>query len=132
MSRPPRQPLVVVLGVLAPVLLVLGIWLGGHPDYLPGPLRDGLVGDGDAQVVDSALDTVHGQYYRDVPRGTLVDAALKGMVTSLHDRFSNYFTAKQYREFQESTDAQFSGVWLGAREHARVPFVGGVFGTPPA
>src|SRR3954454_9366486 len=100
--RPPdRSRLVVVLGVLAPVLLVLGIWLGGHPDYLPRPLRDALVGDSDAQVVDNALDTVHGQYYREIPRDRLVDAALQGVVRSLRDRFSNYFTAKQYREFQE-------------------------------
>src|SRR3954453_6832290 len=130
--RPDRSPLLVVLAALAPVLLVLGIWLGGHPDYLPGPLRDGLVGDGDAQVVDSALDTVHGQYYRDVPRGTLVDAALKGMVTSLHDRFSNYFTAKQYRDFQESTDAQFSGVGLSAGEVSRGLLVEEVFDGSPA
>src|SRR3954452_5209 len=132
MSPRPRQPLVVVLGVLAPLLLVLGIWLGGHPDYLPGPLRDALVGDGDAQVVDNALDTVNGQYYRQIPRDKLVDAALKGMVTSLHDRFSNYFTAKQYRDFQESTDAQFSGVGLSAREVSRGLLVDEVFDGSPA
>src|SRR3954468_6550127 len=132
MSPRPRQPLVVVLGVLAPLLLVLGIWLGGHPDYLPGPLRDALVGDSDAQVVDNALDTVNGQYYRGVKRDALVDAALQGMVRSLHDRFSNYFTAKQYREFQESTDAEFSGVGLSAREVPRGLLVDEVFDGSPA
>jgi|tagenome__1003787_1003787.scaffolds.fasta_scaffold20920400_2 carboxyl-terminal processing protease len=132
MSPRPRQPLVVVLGVLAPLLLVLGIWLGGHPDALPGPLRDALVGDGDAQVVDNALDTVNGQYYREVPRDKLVDAALQGMVRSLHDRFSNYFTAKQYRDFQESTDAEFSGVGLSAREVPRGLLVDEVFDDSPA
>src|SRR3954471_15656518 len=130
--RPDRSPLLVVLAALAPVLLVLGIWLGGHPDYLPGPLRDALVGDGDAQVVDSALDTVHGQYYREVPRDKLVDAALQGVVRSLHDRFSNYFTAKQYREFQQSTDAEFSGVGLSARQVARGLLVDEVFDGSPA
>src|SRR4051794_20934990 len=131
--RPPdRSRLVVVLGALAPLLLVLGIWLGGHPDYLPGALRDPLVGDSDAQVVDSALDTVNGQYYREVPRDKLVDAALQGMVRSLHDRFSNYFTAKQYRDFQESTDAEFSGVGLSAREVPRGLLVDEVFDDSPA
>src|SRR3954469_5083783 len=130
--RPDRSPLLVVLAALAPVLLVLGIWLGGHPDYLPGPLRDALVGDSDAQVVDNALDTVHGQYYREIPRDRLVDAALQGVVRSLHDRFSNYFTAKQYREFQQSTDAEFSGVGLSAREVARGLLVDEVFDGSPA
>src|SRR5439155_711883 len=115
----PRQPLVVALGVLAPLLLVLGIWLGGHPDRLPGPVRDALVGDSDARTVDRALDEVHGEYYRPLPRGALVDAALGGIVRSLHDRFSSYFTAREYRDFQESTDAQFSGVGLTAREDPR-------------
>src|SRR3954470_5352876 len=130
--RPDRSPLLVVLAALAPVLLVLGIWLGGHPDYLPGPLRDALVGDSDAQVVDSALDTVNGQYYRQIPRDKLVDSALQGMVRSLHDRFSNYFTAKQYREFQQSTDAEFSGVGLSAREVPRGLLVDEVFDRSPA
>ena len=131
--RPPdRSPVVLALGVLAPLLLVVGIWLGGHPQNLPGPLRDALVGDSDAQVVDSALDTVHGQYYREIPRDRLVDAALQGMVHSLRDRFSNYFTAKQYREFQQSTDAEFSGVGLSAREVPRGLLVDEVFDGSPA
>ncbi|HEY3021943.1 MAG TPA: S41 family peptidase [Solirubrobacteraceae bacterium] len=128
----PRQPLVVALGVLAPVLLIFGIWLGGHPDRLPGPLRDALVGDTDAQTVDRALDEVHSEYYRPVPRDELVDAALRGVVRSLHDRFSSYFTARQYRDFQESTDAEFSGVGLTAREDPRGLLVDEVFDDSPA
>jgi len=131
--RPPdRSRFLVVLGVLSPLVLAFGIWLGGHPDLLPSTLRDALVGDGDAQVVDSALDTVNGQYYRDIPRDRLVDAALQGVVRSLHDRFSNYFTAKQYREFQQSTDAEFSGVGLSAREVPRGLLVDEVFDRSPA
>src|SRR6202041_1991455 len=34
-----RQPLIVILGVLLPVFLVLGVWLGGHPEDLPGFAR---------------------------------------------------------------------------------------------
>ncbi|HEY3186156.1 MAG TPA: S41 family peptidase [Solirubrobacteraceae bacterium] len=128
----PRQPLVVVLGVLAPLLLVLGIWLGGHPERLPVPVRDALVGDSDAQTVDRAIDEVHGQYYRPIPRGALVDAALSGIVRSLHDRFSSYFTARQYRDFQENTDAEFSGVGLTAREDPRGLLVDEVFDHSPA
>jgi carboxyl-terminal processing protease len=130
--RPDRQPLVVALAVLAPVLLVLGIWLGGHPDALPGPVRDALVGDSDAQTIDAALDEVHGDYYREVPRGELVDAALGGLVRSLHDRFSSYFTPREYREFQQTTDAEFSGVGIGATEDPRGLRVAQVFDNSPA
>jgi carboxyl-terminal processing protease len=130
--RPDRQPLLTVLACLAPVLLVLGIYLGGHPDALPGPLRDALVGDSDAQTIERALDQVHGQYYREVPRDDLVDAALGGVVRSLHDRFSNYFNARRYREFQQSTDSEFSGVGIGATPDPRGLRVAQVFDHSPA
>src|SRR5213078_4224538 len=67
-----------------------------------------------------------------LPRGALVDAALGGIVRSLHDRFSSYFTAREYRDFQESTDAQFSGVGLTAREDPRGLLVDEVFDHSPA
>jgi carboxyl-terminal processing protease len=130
--RPDRRPLLTALAVAAPLLLVLGIFLGGHPDTLPGPLRDALVGDGDAQTIDSALDQVHGQYYREIPRDKLVDAALGGVVRSLHDRFSSYFNAKTYREFQQSTDSEFSGVGIGATQDPRGLRVAQVFDHSPA
>src|SRR4051794_20368223 len=133
MARPPdRSPVHTALAVLAPVLLVVGIWLGGHPDALPGPVRDALVGDSDAQTIDRALDEVHGEYYREVPRGRLTDAALAGVVRSLRDRFSSYFTAKQYRAFQESTDSEFSGVGIGAQPDPRGLRVAQVFDDSPA
>jgi carboxyl-terminal processing protease len=130
--RPDRSPLLTILACLAPVLLVLGIYLGGHPDSLPGPLRNALVGDSDAQTIERALDQVHGQYYRQVPRAKLVDAALGGVVRSLHDRFSSYFTAQTYREFQQTTDSEFSGVGIGATQDPRGLRVAQVFDGSPA
>lgn len=40
MSPPARQPLLAILAVLAPLLLIAGIWIGGHPRVLPGFMRD--------------------------------------------------------------------------------------------
>src|SRR3954471_24703413 len=130
--RPDRRPLLTALAVLAPVLLVLGIYLGGHPETLPGPLRDPLVGDSDARTIDRALDQVDGEYYREIPRDKLVDAAIGGVVRSLHDRFSSYFNAKTYREFQQSTDSEFSGVGIGAMQDPRGLRVAQVFDHSPA
>jgi carboxyl-terminal processing protease len=121
-----------VLGVLAPVLLVLGIWLGGHPDNLPGFLRDPLVGDSDARNVDDAIDRIHATYYRDVGRGELVDRAIGGMVASLHDRFSHYFSAKEYEAVRESTQGQFSGVGMTVQRDPRGLRVKDVYDKSPA
>ncbi len=96
--------------LLIPLTLIGGVYLGGHPSYLPGFARDGLVGDQDTRVVGEAIDRVRGSYYRVIPDAALADAAVKGVVASLDDRFSNYFTPKEYADFQMSQDSQFSGI----------------------
>jgi carboxyl-terminal processing protease len=100
----------VVLIVLAPCLLVLGIWLGGHPRWLPDPVAYALVGSTDRRVALEGLDTLHDKYYRKVGYGKLSDAALAGAVKDLDDRFSAYLSPKQYGQFEQSLDNEFSGI----------------------
>ena len=107
---------VLVIAVLVPVLLVTGIWLGGHPSMLPSVLRDRLVDDGDAQVYDEALDIINRDYYRKVDRDQLLDKSLGAAVKSLDDQFSNYFSPTDYADFQEVTQGQFSGVGMTVEE----------------
>ncbi len=107
---------VLVIAVLVPVLLVTGIWLGGHPSVLPSVLRDRLVDDGDAQVYDEAVDIINRDYYRKVDRDQLLDKSLGAAVKSLDDQFSNYFSPKDYADFQEVTQGQFSGVGMTVEE----------------
>lgn len=112
MSRPRWSTLLLVL--LLPVVLVAGIWLGGHPTTLPGPIRDALVDD-QVAVVAEAMDRVGDDYYRKVSDDDLADAAVGGMVSSLKDRFSAYFDPKEYASYQDATSSQFSGVGLGVQ-----------------
>jgi len=113
---PSRLPsLKVVLVVLAACMLVLGIWLGGHPRWLPDPIADALVGPEDRRVALDALDEIHDKYYRPVPRGTLADSAIAGAVKDLDDRFSAYFSPKEYGMFQQSINNEFSGIGTAVR-----------------
>jgi len=113
---PARLPsLKVVLIVLVPCMLVLGIWLGAHPRFLPGPIADALAGDEDRRVTLDALDTIQDKYYRRVERGQLSDAAIAGAVSDLDDRFSAYFSPQEYGQFQQSLDNAFSGVGTAVR-----------------
>ena len=112
MRRPTRpRPTTLVLALLAPVLLVAGIWLGSNPQNLPGFVR-GVFVDKHVQVVAEAYDLIQDDYVRGVPEGKLTDAAIKGMVGSLGDQFSNYFTPEEYKRYQEVTESRFSGVGL--------------------
>ncbi|HEV2786877.1 MAG TPA: S41 family peptidase [Solirubrobacteraceae bacterium] len=113
---PARLPsLKVVLILLAPCMLVLGIWLGAHPRFLPGPVADALAGPEERRVALEALDKIHDKYYRPVGRGTLSDAAIGGAVNKLDDRFSAYFSPREYGQFQQSLDNEFSGVGTAVR-----------------
>jgi carboxyl-terminal processing protease len=98
-----RRSYSLLLALLLPVALAGGIYLGGHPDTLPGPVRDVLVADSQGRVYDEALDTLQRDYYRDVNRDELLDKSLENAVGSLNDRFSHYFPPRDYEDFQQST-----------------------------
>ena len=121
-----------LLALALPLLLVGGIWLGGHPDNLPGFARDALVGDSQARLYDEALDTIAENYYRPVDRDKLLDEGLTAGVKSLDDRFSAYFDPKAYKAFEEATDGAFEGVGMNVAEVRRGLRVLTVFDDSPA
>jgi carboxyl-terminal processing protease len=107
-----RRSLVPILVLLLPVLLVVGIWLGGHPENLPDPVRDTLVADSEGRVFEEALDTIERDYYREVDRKDLLNQSLEQAVGSLDDRFSHYFAPRDYTDFQAATEGKFEGVGM--------------------
>jgi carboxyl-terminal processing protease len=127
-----RRLLTPILALLVVVALVGGIYLGGHPSALPGPVRDTLVGDSEAQVYDEALDKISGDYYRKVKRKHLLDASLAGAVDSLGDRFSHYIDPSEYQQFEESTNGEFEGVGLNVQEDPKGLRVVNAFEGGPA
>ena len=128
----PRRFLTPVLLVLLPVLLVGGLWLGGHPQYLPGFVRDTVIGDSEAQLYEEAVDTLADNYYRKVDRDKLIDESLTAGIKSLDDRFSAYFDPKEYREFEQATEGEFEGVGMNVEEDKRGLRVLTVFDGSPA
>jgi carboxyl-terminal processing protease len=111
-----RRLLVPTLVVLA---LLAGVTLGGHPETLPGFIRDAFVGDRDTRVIGEAIDKIHSGYYREVPRDELADAAIDGAVRSLDDRFSNYLSPAEYRRFKDAGHNAYEGVGMEVVEVPR-------------
>jgi carboxyl-terminal processing protease len=99
--------------IVTGVLLVLagGIWLGGHPEALPGPARDALVEQGPAVRAD-IIDTIQSHYYKPVSKKKLEEESLKGMVASLNDPYSRYFSPTEAKSFNEGLSGQFEGVGM--------------------
>src|SRR6187200_2668324 len=105
-----------VLAIALPLVLLLGIWLGGHPGSLPGPIRDAFVSDSEGRLYDQALDVIARDYYRPVDRKALLNTSIDAAVKSLHDRFSNYFDPQAYKSFQEATNGAFEGVGMNVEQ----------------
>jgi carboxyl-terminal processing protease len=111
-----RRLLTPILAVLVVVALLAGIVLGGHPNVLPGFVRNALVGDSDGRHYEEAIDKIAHDYYRKVNRKKLLDASLTAAVASLKDRFSHYIDPSQYSAFEESTNGEFEGVGLNVEQ----------------
>lgn len=93
------------------VLLLIGVWFGGHPSWLPGVLRSTFVSKtSDERQVQNVLDLISKNYYRPVNTNTLTNDGLEGMVASLHDPYSHYYPPALYKSFQAETNPQVSGI----------------------
>jgi carboxyl-terminal processing protease len=119
----------VVVAVAA--VLVGGIWLGGHPESLPDPLREALVTD-DRGLRAELQDAIQDDFYKKVDDGQIEQGSLKGMVEGLDDRFSNYLTPKETQQFQQSVQGRFEGVGMNVDQDKRGLRVLNVFEGSPA
>ena len=121
-----------ILSLIAALLVTLaaGIWLGGHPENLPDPIRDALVDD-DRALRAEVIDTIEDNFYRPVKESRLEDASLKGVVDSLDDKFSHYLTPKEAGQFRDSVRGEFEGVGMSVEEDKRGLRVLRVFDRSP-
>jgi carboxyl-terminal processing protease len=115
----------------AAALLLGGIYLGGHPEDLPDPLRDAFVQD-DRGLRAELQDAIQDDFYKDVPDSQIEQGSLKGMVQGLDDRFSNYLTPKETDQFQQSVEGRFEGVGMNVDQDKRGLRVLNVFERSPA
>ncbi len=126
---------------VAVIALFAGIWIGGHPDNLPGPVRDAFTDSPGGPAVSTtteALELIEDRYFRKTDSEELSGASIRGMVRDLRrryrDRFSHYFDPEQMKKLTEALEGSFSGVGMTvAGKDRRGLEVGSVFsGTPAA
>ena len=118
-----------MLGVL--LVLTGGIWLGGHPEALPAGVRDALVENGPAVRAD-LIDTIQSHYYKPVSKAKLEEESLKGMVASLNDPYSRYFSPTEAKSFNEDLSGKFEGVGMSVHPVKAGLLVTDTFAGSPA
>ncbi len=104
-APPPRTTLRRLLfGAGGLLLLVVGLWFGGHPSWLPSPLRSAFVSESkDQRLENQVYGLLTHDYYRTLSRTALVNDGLAGAVASLNDPYSHYYDPSNYHNFQDTT-----------------------------
>jgi hypothetical protein len=78
-----------MLAVVALVLvLIVGIWWGGHPSDLPPFLRNAFVSHPDGTVVDEALADIEHDYLQRLRATQLQNNAISGAIDGLGDPYA--------------------------------------------
>ena len=107
-----------LVAVAIPLLLMAGIFLGGHPELLPSPLRNALVSK-DVRTTQEAYSLIQRDYFRKVSTDKLVNDGIAGAVRSLDDRFSTYLDPRAYRQFLDQARGQVFGIGVEVVDHPR-------------
>jgi carboxyl-terminal processing protease len=128
-----RRPRVAALILAAIVVLAVGLWFGGHPSWLPGPLRSAFTSQNSGdKLVDQVIGLLSKDYYRKVNRADLVNKGLAAAVASLDDPYSHYYDPSDYQSFQSETDPHLSGIGIDIEAKPRGLLVQDVFAGSPA
>jgi carboxyl-terminal processing protease len=97
--------------IAALLLLVVGIWLGGHPSDLPSFARSALTSSTQNTTVDQALGLIEQDYFHRVDQAKLENGALAGMIASLDDPYANYQAPSQFHDFGKApAPGRFGGI----------------------
>jgi carboxyl-terminal processing protease len=130
--RRARGPRIIAGVVLALIVLVIGIWLGGHPSWMPGGLRSTFEGTSNAQLVNDELNLITQNYYRPVDRTKLLNLGMGAVVQSLNDPYSRYYAPSAYRSFLNEDNPHLSGVGIDVVPDPRGLRIVDVFPHSPA
>lgn len=96
-----------------------------------------VLGGGNAQQMrrlNQALTLVEKNYYEEVDASQLVDGAISGMMATLDDPYSTYFTQEQYAEYTNYIAGEISGIGVSCRYDAQAGMlqVRSIFANSPA
>jgi carboxyl-terminal processing protease len=128
-SRDSRLAVRVLIGLVA---LIVGVWLGGHPGWMPSGIRSAFTDEGNGQLIGQALDVLSRDYYRPVNRRQLTNKGLSAMVASLDDPYSHYYDPTAYHAFLEQSNPHLSGIGVDVVPVAQGLRIVDVFPGSPA
>lgn len=91
------------------ISILFGIVIGYLLTFRKDAFSTILMNENTKEIVQTYHDIIH-NYYDDVDSNELKDAAIKGMVESLHDPYSVYMDEHSTSSFMDTVDGSFVGI----------------------
>ena len=88
------------------ISLLFGVIVGYFINYS----RNDTTKDPKLNEVVSTYNSIVNNYYGQIDKSKLTDAAVKGMIESLDDPYSSYMEGKTADDFNETIDGSFTGI----------------------
>ncbi|MGA1353879.1 MAG: S41 family peptidase, partial [Candidatus Limnocylindrus sp.] len=115
-----RRPLITRVGaLLLAALLAFGAYTLGYNSGSTAASGTGAAGAIDLSRFNEVLDLVESRHVGDKTEEALVDGAIKGLVESLNDPYSQYLTGEEMDALVEGLSGSFEGI--GAVIESRGP-----------
>ena len=126
-----------VVALLALVVFIAGVVVGGHPEatgltQLQGPLRGVLLGDSGQDLPSEVLDVLRRHYYRDIDDAQLQNHATRALVAALDDPYTTYLDADELAALTLHNDGAYVGVGIQIAARDEAVIVTHVFPDSPA
>ncbi len=125
----PRSSTAFIAAFCVLVAFVAGVVVGGTSG-----LSDSLgLGTSEDRTRSQMIESIEDDFYKKVDGDKLEEASYDGIVRSLDDRFSHYFTPEETKEFEKAVnDPQFEGIGVSVAEDDKGLRVVQVYDDSPA
>lgn len=123
---------VVLIAILA---LAFGGVIGVVLAYTAKPLSiiTNTASTSDIQEVEKIYDQLLNKYYGNIDKAALSDAAIKGMIESLGDPYSNYIDATETSDFDEQIYGYYVGIGTEITQNSKNQFeITNIYENTPA
>ena len=103
----------IMFGVMVTVIagaIIIGNRVGFKEQSSDEVLEDLQTGDGEDSKLSTIIGIIKSYYYEDVDNDDLVDGIYKGVVSSLGDPYSEYYTAEEYEDLMATLTGNYAGI----------------------
>ena len=92
------------------LVIIISILFGLIVGYFINYSKNDTTKDSSLNEIVSTYNNILKNYYGDIDKNELKEAAVKGMVESLDDPYSSYMSGETADQFNESIDGSFTGI----------------------